>query len=113
VLATAIRGWGASMIAYTSTTMAITASTAPLTSRRRGVRVSRLRGTKRRVPAKGDARQHHVQPETDGQDQTSRTSPEVSSPEYGGPARHRAQTLTPACRCSLAKVPVMWTGWPA
>ena len=97
---------GASMIEYTSTTMPITASTAPLTSRR-GACGSADSGTKRRVPARATAASTTFSPNTDGHDQTSRTSPEVSSPSTADPPATAAQTLTARVRCSLAKVPVM------
>ena len=97
---------GASMIEYTSATMPVTASTAPLRSRR-GACGSAVSGTNRRVPARAAAASTTFSPNTDGHDQTSRTSPEVSSPSTADPPATAAQTLTARVRCSLAKVPVM------
>src|ERR1039457_22763 len=97
---------GASMMEYTSATMPITASTAPLTSRR-GALGAADSGTKRMVATRAAVARTTFSPNTDGHDHTSRRIPEASSPSTAAPPATAAQTLTARVRCSTAKVAVI------
>jgi hypothetical protein len=94
------------MMEYTSATMPITASTAPLTSRR-GAWGSADSGTKRMVPTMAMAARATLSPNTDRHDHSSRRAPAASSPSTAPPPATAAQMLTARVRCSPAKVPVM------